>query len=269
MEHIRKYEKGTIGWYIELAEKVKYPYVEELKKTLIIGPFIKWAQEKNILHGWTEINRKIRDKTAKNSQCDDYNEYQRSHYKKYQREYRAEQRHKNGISMELNEDCSYYFGVYIGERLFEKWLLTIFNDVKKMYANNPRFDFICKDPKYESIKKYHQFKLYDKEYKIQLKLRTLKYKNNRIYWDFNIRYNDADYFILCGFDNRNDLNILHIWLINKDEIIGDRKFWRRDTFCITNRYKYLLEFKKYELKDELVIKDELATLKYELIKLKN
>lgn len=261
MEYIRKYEKGTIGWYIELAEKVKYPCVEELKKTLIIGPFIKWAQEKNILHSWTEVNRKIRDETAKNSQCDNY--------KKYQREYRAKQRHKNGISMDLNEYCSYYFGVYIGERLFEKWLLTIFNDVKKMYANNPRFDFICKDPKYDSIKKYPQFKLNDKEYKIQLKLRTLKNKRNSVYWDFDIRFNDADYFILCGFDNRNDLNILYIWLIHKDEIIGDRKFWRRENFCITNRYKYILELKKYELKDLMTIKDELAILKDELIKLKN
>lgn len=46
---------------------------------------------------------------------------------------------------------------------------------------------------------------------------------------------------------------MHIWLIHKDEIIRGGKLWRRDAILITDRPFYLLQFDKYELKDELGI----------------
>ena len=67
-----------------------------------------------------------------------------------------------------------------------------------------------------------------------------------------IRYNNiADYFILVGFDNREDLDILYIWMFHKDQIIRDNKFWKRDGFAITNNDKGLKKFKNYEIIDEL------------------
>ena len=62
-----------------------------------------------------------------------------------------------------------------------------------MPPKNRGFDFICSNG-----------------YKIDVKSSTLH--DNR--WGFYIRYNTiADYFLCLAFDNRNDLNPQHLWLI--------------------------------------------------------
>lgn len=38
--------------------------------------------------------------------------------------------------MSENEDCAYYFGIYIGENYISK----LFGDVTRMSPNNPGFD---------------------------------------------------------------------------------------------------------------------------------
>ena len=89
-----------------------------------------------------------------------------------------------------NKECPSFLGVHVAERV----LSHIFKNVKRMSMNNPGFDFICNRGK-----------------KIDVKSACL-FKNSR--WHFRIRRNTiADYFLLLAFDNREDLNPLHVWLI--------------------------------------------------------
>jgi|CXWL01.1.fsa_nt_gi hypothetical protein len=156
---------------------------------------------------------------------------------------------------EFNEDSPSYFGD-IGERLFKLFLEEIiFRDVKITDYNDEGVDFICKNARQEFIDKHPQFRLeINKEYSIQLKLRCLADTwMGSIGWSFGrLCYNNVpDYFILCGWNYNREEGPLHIWLFHKDEIIRGKKFWIRNVLWITNKPRYLIEFNKYELRDEL------------------
>ena len=115
-----------------------------------------------------------------------------------------------------NKNCSTYLGVVIGERLCKH----LFKDVKVMPYCNPGFDIIC-----------------NKGMKIDVKTVCLSTNNNNWYsWKFNIKNNKlADYFILVAFDNRRDLNVLHMWMIPGNEI--NDKVVASISPSTTNRWK--------------------------------
>lgn len=93
------------------------------------------------------------------------------------------------------KECSIYLGIYVAERV----LKDVFNDVVQMPQNHKGYDFVCNHGK-----------------KIDVKSSTL-HKDNR--WLFRIGTNIiADYFLCLAFDNRKDLNPLHLWLIPGDTL---------------------------------------------------
>ena len=85
----------------------------------------------------------------------------------------------------------------------ERVLSKIFDNVIRQPINNPGFDFIC-----------------NKGYKIDVKSGCLCYgKKNKPYWHFHIDKNKiADYFLCIAFDNRKDLNPIHIWLFSASDV---------------------------------------------------
>lgn len=102
--------------------------------------------------------------------------------------------------MENNKLCSQYLGIHIAERI----LSYIYPNVERMSHNNRGYDFIC-----------------GKGYKVDVKsVCHIKDINGR--WVFPIRKNKIPNFFLClAFDNREDLNPKHIWLI-PGHIINDK-----------------------------------------------
>lgn len=111
------------------------------------------------------------------------------------KEYTSRSRYKHhGVKpMSENKNCSAYLGIHIAERV----LSLAFNNVEIMPNNNPGYDFICNNG-----------------YKIDVKSSVLHHRNNWAGWNFAIGKNKiADYFLCIAFDNRTDLNPLHIWII--------------------------------------------------------
>lgn len=103
---------------------------------------------------------------------------------------------KNILPMSENTGCSSYLGIFISERI----LANIFDGVTRMPNNNPGFDFICRRNK-----------------KIDVKSACTSKTGGG--WNFNISRNKiADYFLILAFDNRSDLNPIHMWLIPGDII---------------------------------------------------
>ncbi len=66
-------------------------------------------------------------------------------------------------------------------------------------------------------------------------------------------------FILVGFDSKENLNPLHIWIFYKDNILRGEKFWKRDHMVITNKPRYLYMLDYCELRDELKMLEELCS----------
>ena len=92
--------------------------------------------------------------------------------------------------MSDNTNCSQYLGIAVNERLIR----LHFKDVEVFPYGHPGFDFIC-----------------NKNMKIDAKSSCL-HKDGQ--WLFNIKQNvEADYFLCVAYDNREDLNIVHVWLI--------------------------------------------------------
>ena len=105
-----------------------------------------------------------------------------------------ENRKRGMRSFSENKECGLFLGVHIAERV----LRHVFKTAKVMPYGNPGYDFVCNHDK-----------------KIDVKSSCL-HKNGQ--WGFRIRHNTiADYFLCLAFDNINDLNPLHIWLLPGDE----------------------------------------------------
>ena len=132
-------------------------------------------------------------------------------------------------SMKINKKCAQFLGVHVAERV----LSHVFKDVERMPIHNPGFDFIC-----------------NKGYKIDSKASCL---NKNDVYTFVIKKNKtADYFLCIGFDNRENLNPQHIWLIKGDEMLWDNKMLNEHaSLVIPNTIKGLSKFSKYELTDKL------------------
>lgn len=128
-----------------------------------------------------------------------YNKQYSKSYHKMNRDRQNTARRKyyythGGKSMSENKQCSLFLGVNVAEQVLSK----VFEDVKRMPDRNPGYDFICNKGK-----------------KIDVKSACIyKSKYNKNHWSFNIKQNtSADYFLCIAFDNRKDLNPLHLWLI--------------------------------------------------------
>lgn len=164
------------------------------------------------------------DYCAKNAGYVDYNERSR------------EMKHINGIQRPM-KDCK-GDGVYLGVFVAERVLSSLFDNVQRMQYGNSGYDFVC-----------------GKGYKIDVKsacLNTREIVNTYFDWNFRIKKNKiADYFLLLAFDNIDDLNPMHIWLIKGNEVIRKRKFNEFVLFSISDSILSMRKVEKYELKGKL------------------
>lgn len=107
--------------------------------------------------------------------------------------------HRLGICrpMEEAKDSGQYLGIYVAERVLSKF----FDNISRMPINNPGYDYVC-----------------GRGFKIDVKSACVrKPKNRNPRWEFRIGKNKtADYFLCLAFDNREDLNPVHVWLIPGD-----------------------------------------------------
>jgi len=120
--------------------------------------------------------------------------------------------------MSKNKNCSDYLGIHIAENVLSK----VFKDVIKMPNNNPGYDFICSNG-----------------YKIDVKSACMK-KDRPDSWYFHTENNFiADYFLCIAFDNREDLNPLHMWLIPSNTITNKNSslYISNKSIDVWNRYE--------------------------------
>ena len=116
-------------------------------------------------------------------------------------QYRRERNYHIGKNRPMSENkaCSSFLGIHVAERVMSH----VFKNVERMPPNNPGYDFIC-----------------GSGYKIDVKsgCRRQREKHNDM-WTFHPRRNIIpDYFLCLAFDNREDLNPEHIWLIPAETI---------------------------------------------------
>ena len=99
-------------------------------------------------------------------------------------------RNHGHLSMHENKKCALHLGVDVAEELVHQY----YNDVVVMPHGNPGFDMIC-----------NRGKLIDVKASCLIESRR---------WIFHIRRNTiADYFVCVAYDNRKDLNVIHVWMI--------------------------------------------------------
>jgi hypothetical protein len=130
-----------------------------------------------------------------------HNERQRLWQKANQEKVKATQtryNRKQGVRpFNENKKCSAYLGVHVAERV----LGNVFKDVKRMPYGNRGYDAICNHGKMIDIKS-------------SCVLSHLVDGTEYFRWLFTIERNTtADYFLCLAFDNRDDLNPLHVWLL--------------------------------------------------------
>lgn len=124
-----------------------------------------------------------------------------------------------------NKGCAQWLGVHVAESVLSK----LFKNVERAPLKNPGYDFKC-----------------GKGYLIDCKSSCLHPSRNS--WGFNINKNQiADYFLCLAFDNREDLNPLHIWLI-PGEVVNDKT-----GIAIVNLESVLSKWSQYERLIEEVV----------------
>ena len=99
-------------------------------------------------------------------------------------------RNRGALPMSENKDSPAFLGVYVNERLIR----LHFKEIEVFPYGHPGFDFIC-----------------NKNMKIDGKGACLRDDGR---WLFAINRNTtADYFLCVAYDDRERLNIAHVWLI--------------------------------------------------------
>ena len=156
----------------------KYCKVEGCGVKLIVGENWEPSQQKN---------RNYICKDCRRKQTRSWRE--ENHEKARAQSIRAI-RKQGCLPMDENKDSPAYLGVYVNERLIR----LHFKDVEVFPYGHPGFDFIC-----------------NKGMKVDAKSSCLT-KDGR--WIFTINHNMvADYFLCVAYDDREHLNIVHVWLI--------------------------------------------------------
>ena len=206
----------TLGQLREIAKKHGKEYGRD---------FIIWAQKNGILKDPANVNRESNEEIAKRAKFENRNAYAkhlRDGNVEYRRRYLREWRYVNGIQVPMSEnvDCAHYLGTYIAERKYGRIILPeIFGNIEReMPYGNPKYDFVVTG-----------------NIKIDIKSCCLRKLKGWIGWEPHIRFNNVtDYFVILAFDDRENLNLIHVWLIGKDEIIRCYKYHMRDSIKITN-----------------------------------
>lgn len=191
-----------------------------------------------------DINRERNKAIAERGGFKDHNAHELNRCHKdmeHKRKYTQEWRYENGIQspMSENENCSHFLGTYIAERQYGRIILPeMFGGIEKeMPYGNPWYDFLVKG-----------------NIKVDIKSCCLRRdeRYNWMGWEPHARFNNVtDYFVILAFDDRENLNLIFIWSIGKNEIIRGNKFCMRDSIKITNTRRGLLEFKRFDRTDEL------------------
>jgi len=189
-----------------------------------------------------DLNRERNKGIAERAGFKNHNEYELNRCHKdieHKRKYTQEWRYERGIQspMSENENCSHYLGTLVAERQYGRIILPeIFGGIEQeMPYGNPYYDFLVKG-----------------NIKIDVKSCCLRKLKGWIGWEPHVRFNNVtDYFIILAFDDRDNLNLIYVWLIGKNEIIRDNKFYKRDSIKITNTNRGVLEFKRFDWTDKL------------------
>lgn len=191
-------EKPLDKFYSDKSKKSgKASYCKECTKKKSKEHYREHIEESRI------YNKDYHQKHKKelNKQSRKYHQEHRKERNEKQRKYYEKTGREKAGSKSMYEDkfCAQYLGIVIGERLIKH----LFKDVEVMPYGNPKFDFICNKGK-----------------KIDVKTRCIALEKRKYpHWKFYINHNTiADFFILVAFDNRTDLNPLHLWMIPGKEI---------------------------------------------------
>lgn len=100
---------------------------------------------------------------------------------------------------ETNDKCPQYLSIHVAEHILKQ----VFENVKQMPPNTVGHDFICDDKM------------------VDVKGSCLG-KGTNHGWTFIIRKNSiADLFLCLAFDNRENLNLMYMWLI-PGEVVNDK-----------------------------------------------
>lgn len=163
------------------------------------------------------------------AECDcKYNRHRRDEIGDEINERQREYRYRTGRRqpMSENKSCASFLGVIVAERVISH----VFKNVKRMPIGNHGFDIICNRGMFIDVKSsciYHSEKCADR-------------------WQFLIKKNHAaDYFLLLAFDNREDLNPMHMWLV-PGKAINDKT-----GICITTTR--LAKWDRYKLDVDKVV----------------
>lgn len=121
-------------------------------------------------------------------------EWYRLNPEKMRLKYEKSRRKRGVLPMSENRSCAPFLGIHIAEQVLSK----VFKNIKIMPPNNPGYDFIC-----------------NKNMKIDVKSSCMRLRGTRTpTWEYHIFKNTvADYFLCIAFNNRTNLNPLHLWLI--------------------------------------------------------
>lgn len=250
--NIRENEKRTLRYLREQekidAEKDGFDNVDNWKKwrsdpfnileKKYGKEFTDWAREnedttpKWWLDSGCKTSKEYLNKCAQDLGFKDFNEYNRDRTK-----YWAYNTGRD-IPLEFNEDCSSWFGEFT-----ERLMIHYYPGAKKMPYGNPGFDYLWVDKE-------------RKEVTINNKGRCLTCCDWSPYLSFGIRWNNkAKKFILSGWNNRNDLNLLIAWEFGKDDLVRKGygknapkvEFWKRDKFVVTYTPEGIEQFEDYQI----------------------
>lgn len=187
------------------------------------------SDESEIING-TEAGRLRRENTAKNAGFLNWAYYRRrlESYKK-----------SRGVYTE--DGNGKFFSVNIGRRFIANELFPgcIINEKSIDRYSLDGYDWVTSDG------------LKVKHIAVHLKHSADKEGFERNYFQWGIGKNNvADIFVLTGWGNGDDLELIKGWIFDKEEVVNGRKFWDRESFLISIHDRSINKYSRYEIDDD-------------------
>lgn len=183
----------------------------------------KCGKTKSAAEFYKTSNRKCLRSICKECNKLDATEWRKNNTNRHN-EIARNSRYRNNVNngpMEENKNCAGYLGIYIAENMI--------NIGKHMKNGNIGYDILDENAN-----------------KLDVKSGCLRIRSNHNpSWEFHIEKNTiADYFICIGFNDRKNLNPLHIWKIPGD-CINDKR-------CLSISVTTLDKWSAYEITEEII-----------------
>ena len=184
---------------------------------------------------YIEVVRERLLKVAKNAGYESYRDYIRNT--------QAQRRNRMRSNATMHDKDSKHYFVDIGRKyvsiIFPNAVINEFVLTNRYSEEKGGYDWVSNGLKIKSITSTLKHRIDESN------------KEDRELFQWGINSNDrADVFILTGWKDAENLELMKAWIFDAHEIVNKKEFWNRSSFLISTKKRSINKYSKWEVDED-------------------